>query len=202
MSWPGCSLRPRRFLLGRSDGLRRRSWRIVWLFEWVAAVSKRSMLISPDLQGLAVRRRRSKSPRTVLCPPEAVWRSFAWVGYRRGDFRVLVVDHATVSSLFRCSIILTLRRYRIFAELLELATQSGLRIPALAPPTFPTAAAAAAPPPPDYYATPISSGNPIQVLQQPAFYFYTAACCSVQRQKRFEEALSLEVDLLHSVVRR
>ena len=85
-------------------------------------------------------------------------------------------------------------RYRIFAELLELATQSGLRITALTLPTFPTAVGAAAPPPlPEYYATPISSGNPLQILQQPAVYFYTAACCSIQRQKRFEEALAIEV---------
>lgn len=71
--------------------------------------------------------------------------------------------------------------------------QSGIKIPALVPPTFPTATAAAVAPSPDYFATPISSGNPLQVLQHPAFYFYTAACCSVQRQKRFEEALALEV---------
>ncbi|OCF45455.1 hypothetical protein I317_00702 [Kwoniella heveanensis CBS 569] len=85
------------------------------------------------------------------------------------------------------------RQYRIFAELLELGQQAGLRIMSLAPPVFPTAAAAAAPPPPEYYATPISSGNPLQVLQQPAFYYYTAASCSVQRQAKFQEALDAEV---------
>ncbi|WWC90065.1 uncharacterized protein L201_004998 [Kwoniella dendrophila CBS 6074] len=88
------------------------------------------------------------------------------------------------------------RQYRIFAELLEMAQQSGLRIASLAPPVFPTAASAAAPPPPDYYTTPISSGNPLQVLQQPAFYYYTAASCSVQRQVRYQEALAVENDAL------
>ncbi|WVQ98716.1 hypothetical protein IAU59_005847 [Kwoniella sp. CBS 9459] len=86
------------------------------------------------------------------------------------------------------------RQYRIFAELLELGQQAGLKIMSLAPPTFPTAVAAAAPPPPEYYTTPISSGNPLQVLQQPAFYYYTAASCSVQRQVKFQEALEAEKD--------
>jgi hypothetical protein len=36
------------------------------------------------------------------------------------------------------------------------------------------------------------------VLQQPAFYFYTAATCSVQRQKRYEEALDVEQDAMGS----
>ncbi|OCF54163.1 hypothetical protein L486_08360 [Kwoniella mangroviensis CBS 10435] len=90
------------------------------------------------------------------------------------------------------------RQYRIFAELLEMAQQSGMRIASLAPPTFPTAVAAAAPPPPDYYTTPISSGNPLQVLQQPAFYYYTAATCSIQRQLRYQEALAAENDALSS----
>jgi len=107
----------------------------------------------------------------------------------------LVLDRAAVCGSIASGLrVEDLCRYRIFADLLELAIQSGLRIPALAPPTFPTAAASAAPPASDYFCTPISSGNPLQVLQQPAFYFYTAACCSVQRQKRFEEALAVEFD--------
>lgn len=73
--------------------------------------------------------------------------------------------------------------------------QSGLSIPQLAPPIFPTAASAAAPPAPEYFATPISASNPLQVLQQPAFYFYSAACCSVQRQKRYAEAVTAEVSV-------
>ncbi|KAK4688106.1 trafficking protein particle complex subunit 11, partial [Tremellales sp. Uapishka_1] len=85
------------------------------------------------------------------------------------------------------------RRYRIFGELLEYGVQAGLRIPVLALPVFPTAMAAAQPPPPEYYATPISSTNPLQVLQTPAFYFFTAACCSVKRAEKFEEALEVEV---------
>ncbi|ORY33796.1 Foie gras liver health family 1-domain-containing protein [Naematelia encephala] len=91
------------------------------------------------------------------------------------------------------------RQYRIFAELLELGIQGGLRIPALAPPILPTAASAAAPPPgPDYFATPISSSSPLQVLQLPAFYYYTAACCSVQRKAKYEEALAVEQDAMSS----
>lgn len=84
-------------------------------------------------------------------------------------------------------------RYRIFAELLELGVQSGLRIPTAGSPVFPTAAAAAIPPTPEYFSTPMSSTNPLQILHQPAFYFYIAASCSIQRQKRFEDALEAEV---------
>ena len=93
----------------------------------------------------------------------------------------------------RCAGLDSHNRYRIFAELLELATESGLYIPSLAPPILPTAATAAVPPTPEYLATPISAASPLQVLQSPAFYFYTAACCSVQRQERFEAALEAEV---------
>lgn len=88
------------------------------------------------------------------------------------------------------------RRYRIFAELLELGAQSGLRTPRLAAPIFPSVQSAVAPPSMEALATPISANNPLQILQSPAFYFYTAALCSVQRQKRFHEALSAEVCLV------
>lgn len=87
------------------------------------------------------------------------------------------------------------RRYRMFAELLETGVQDGLVIPLIAPPTFPSALAAAFPPSPDYYTTPISSVNPLQILQHPAFYFYTAASCSVQRKFRYDEALDVEVSM-------
>lgn len=111
------------------------------------------------------------------------------MGNRRGDFRVLELDSQTVSPMAGRAE----GRYRIFAELLELGVQSGLRIPTLTPPVFPTAQSAAVPPTPEFWSTPISSTNPLQILQPPAFYFYTAASCSVQRQKRFDEALTLEV---------
>ncbi|WVQ77984.1 hypothetical protein IAT38_000065 [Cryptococcus sp. DSM 104549] len=91
------------------------------------------------------------------------------------------------------------RQYRIFAELLEMGQQSGLHIPSIFPPIFPTAAAASSvPPPPEYYSTPVSSNNPLQILQQPAFYYYTAATCSIQRQQRYQEALEVETDALSS----
>jgi hypothetical protein len=70
---------------------------------------------------------------------------------------------------------------------------SGLNIPMLAPPILPTAAAAAQPPPPEYYATPISNVNPLQVLQQPAFYFYTAATCTIKRKECYKVALRADV---------
>lgn len=84
------------------------------------------------------------------------------------------------------------RQYRIFAELLELATSHGLAISGGSFPLFPAAGSIAHPPPPDYYSTPTSSLNPTQILQQPAHYFYAAACCSLERRKRFEQALDAE----------
>lgn len=76
-----------------------------------------------------------------------------------------------------------------------MGVQNGLRISNAPTPVIPTASVTAIPPTPEYFATPISYGNPLQVMQQPAIYFYTAACCSVQRQKRFQEALEAEVHL-------
>ena len=90
------------------------------------------------------------------------------------------------------------RQYRIFAELLELAQNGGVILPPIPPPTFPIAGPSSGPPTPEYWTTPISATNPLHALQQPAFYFYTAALCSIQRQKRFEEALEVEQDALGS----
>lgn len=90
------------------------------------------------------------------------------------------------------------RQYRILAELLEMALKSGLQLPPLPLPVFPTSGPVTGPPTPEHWSTPISSTNPIQSLQQPAFYFYTAATCSVQRQKRYQEALEAEQDALGS----
>lgn len=86
------------------------------------------------------------------------------------------------------------RQYRIFAELLEMALTSGLKLPPQPSPELPTAGPLIGPPTPEHWSTPISSTNPIQTLQQPAYYFYTAATCSVQRQRRYEEALEAEED--------
>jgi hypothetical protein len=86
-------------------------------------------------------------------------------------------------------------RYRIFAELLECGVQSGLRLAFPPAPLLPTLQSAGIAPTHEYWATPVSSLNPLQTLQSPAFYYYTAASCSVQRQKRFEEALLLEVSM-------
>ncbi|WVR05238.1 hypothetical protein IAU60_002250 [Kwoniella sp. DSM 27419] len=84
--------------------------------------------------------------------------------------------------------------YRIFAELLEMGQQSGgLRIPTPIPPSFPTVMSAAAPPlSADQMATPNSVTNPLQVLQHPAYYYYMAASCSLQRQAKFQEAVDAE----------
>ena len=85
-------------------------------------------------------------------------------------------------------------RYRVFAELLDLAVQAGLEISIPAQSVLPS---------PDLAASPTISSdpplsekpavNPLHVLQPPAFYFYTAASCSIQRRARFLEAQAVEV---------
>ncbi|KIR26900.1 hypothetical protein I309_04279 [Cryptococcus deuterogattii LA55] len=89
------------------------------------------------------------------------------------------------------------RQYRVFAELLELAQQHNLRI-ITPPPTFPTPESSAASQSLSYLATPISSQNPTQILQHPAYYYYEAACGTLKRQKRFKEALDAENDAMGS----
>ncbi|OWZ51735.1 hypothetical protein C351_03530 [Cryptococcus neoformans c8] len=89
------------------------------------------------------------------------------------------------------------RQYRVFAELLEMAQQHNLRI-IIPPPTFPTLESSAGPQSLSYLATPISSQNPTQVLQHPAYYYYTAACGTLKRQERFKEALDSENDAMGS----
>jgi hypothetical protein len=91
------------------------------------------------------------------------------------------------------------RQYRIFAELLEMAQQDNLRIPLLAPPLLPTSAPPGVQIPTlEYFATPVSSMNPLQILQQPAYYYYAAADCTIQRKRRFDEAVALEEDAQES----
>ncbi|WVQ71632.1 hypothetical protein IAR50_001172 [Cryptococcus sp. DSM 104548] len=89
------------------------------------------------------------------------------------------------------------RQYRIFAELLEMAQQHGLRIGTPLP-SFPPPGAANTPQNALYYATPISQGNPNQIIQHPAVYYYTAACCTLKRQEKFKEILEIENDALSS----
>lgn len=90
------------------------------------------------------------------------------------------------------------RQYRIFGELLEMGQNDNLHIPAHAPPVFPTSSVSTAPPTPEYFATPTSGMNPLQVLQQPAYYFHAAADCTLKRKQRFEEALAVEEDAKES----
>lgn len=62
------------------------------------------------------------------------------------------------------------RQYRIFAELVEGSS---------APPRLPV---------PVYEDNIlVSAVNPTMVLQSPAYYYYQAAMCSIQRHKRWEE---------------
>jgi hypothetical protein len=73
-----------------------------------------------------------------------------------------------------------------------MGVSSGLVLPPLAAPTFPSAPSAAAPTP-EFWSTPTSSANALHVLQSPAFYYYTAAVCSTQRKDRFQQSLAAEV---------
>ena len=80
-----------------------------------------------------------------------------------------------------------------------MAQQDNLRIPLLAPPLLPTSAPPGVQMPTlEYFATPVSSMNPLQILQQPAYYYYAAADCTIQRKKRFDEAVAQEEDAKES----
>lgn len=85
------------------------------------------------------------------------------------------------------------RQYRILGEVLEIAQGHGFHVPPLPAPAYATPAASVAPPPSDELPIPISSTNPLHVLHPPAFYFYNAACCTIERKQRFDDALSSEV---------
>jgi hypothetical protein len=79
-----------------------------------------------------------------------------------------------------------------------MAQQDNLRIPLLAPPTLPIAPPLGVQPTLEFFATPVSSMNPLQVLQQPAYYYYAAGDCTLQRKLRFDEALAVEEDAKES----
>ncbi|ORX39862.1 Foie gras liver health family 1-domain-containing protein [Kockovaella imperatae] len=82
------------------------------------------------------------------------------------------------------------RQYRIFAELLEFAVQNGQQVS-----TFPPISPDMAMP----ELVPGKSGvNPLQILQPPAFYFYMAASCTLQRHERFLVAKAAEEDAMQS----
>jgi hypothetical protein len=80
------------------------------------------------------------------------------------------------------------RQYRILAEVLEMAIAEGFVIPELPAPTYP--------PPPSVPALddplPNSSTNALHILHPPAFYYYTAACSTLERKARFDAALAAE----------
>ncbi|KAL1409710.1 hypothetical protein Q8F55_003706 [Vanrija albida] len=86
------------------------------------------------------------------------------------------------------------RQYRILGEVLEIAQGHGFHVPPLPLPAYATPAASVVPPPSDELPIPISANNPLHVLHPPAFYFYNAACCTIERKQRFDDALSAERD--------
>ncbi|KAJ9121480.1 hypothetical protein QFC22_002096 [Naganishia vaughanmartiniae] len=171
---------------------RRKKWtdRIPGVKVTVVLLASKEML-ADDLDDFVQRRKRAKlpaNPQAVPYPataPHGVrplgtqgwaarydWKAGYWAE-GRGD-----VDLA--------------RRYRLFAELLEIVVAHGLAIHA---------------PLPVYAAPPVSmSGGtksteevlvsavkPLLVLQNPGYYYYTAGNCAVQRKIMFEKAVEGEV---------
>lgn len=85
------------------------------------------------------------------------------------------------------------RQYRIFGEVLEIAQGNGFDIPAIPLPSYPPPPAQnVLPPPPEELTLPVSNVNPLHVLHPPAFYFYTAASCTIERKMRYDSALASE----------
>lgn len=80
------------------------------------------------------------------------------------------------------------RQYRLLGEMLDIATQNGFIVPPLPAPTYPSPSNI-----PQLDALlPNSSNNDMHILQPPAFYFYAAACCTIERKARLEAALDAE----------
>jgi hypothetical protein len=85
------------------------------------------------------------------------------------------------------------RQYRIFGEVLEIALAHGFTLPPLPVPVYPAPPAGnVLPPGPEEMNTPISTANALHVLQPPAFYFYTAATCTIERKARYDAAVAAE----------
>lgn len=78
------------------------------------------------------------------------------------------------------------RQYRIFGEVLEIAIRHGFRTPPLPLPQMSTPTV---PPTPEVL---VSQVNPLHILHPPAFYFYAAATCTMERKARFDAALHAE----------
>lgn len=80
-------------------------------------------------------------------------------------------------------------RYRIFAELLELAHQAGNLV-------IPPVGSFQPPPAVSSHHSLSSVLNPATVLQHPGFYYYEAARCTLRRRECFQKALDEEKDAL------
>lgn len=78
------------------------------------------------------------------------------------------------------------RQYRLFGEMLELAIRHGYRVP---PMPLPQMSTPTVPPTPEVL---ISAVNPLHILHSPAYYFYAAATCTMERKARFDAALAAE----------
>lgn len=81
----------------------------------------------------------------------------------------------------------------MFAELLELAIQAGLKLDNSLPAYLPMSPALQSPGgTPILESVLVSSNAPSAVLQHPGYYYYSAADCSVERAARFNELNSAE----------
>ncbi|GMK59483.1 hypothetical protein CspeluHIS016_0800890 [Cutaneotrichosporon spelunceum] len=85
------------------------------------------------------------------------------------------------------------RQYRIFGEVLEIALANSFPLPPFHTPTYPQLPTGnVLPPSAEEMNTPISAANPLHVLHPPAFYFYTAATCTLERKARYDAAVAAE----------
>jgi hypothetical protein len=90
------------------------------------------------------------------------------------------------------------RRYRMFAELLELSIAAGLWLEVSLPAYLPTSPTMASPDGAQVAESVLVSSNaPSTVLQHPGYYYYAAADCSVQRKQRFDKISGRITDSEH-----
>lgn len=112
------------------------------------------------------------------------------LGYWRTNFRVLelvikTVRHFNYYARVLPTFLHSIKRYRLFGELVSIAIRAGFRLPSLKPPAPPRPMPAGTPQPPP------PGLVPANVLHHAGYYFYLSGACAVERRNRFRSVLSV-----------
>lgn len=137
-----------------------------------------------DLSSIPICRRLTTRLGTIQQACRSVPSIVRRLGYRRRDFRVLVLAVETVGYICHHASSLMGYRYRLFAEILDMAMHGGFKLPSTAKPATNARIAK----------NNIQGGtNPGLLLQHPGHFYYSAAQCSIERYNIFRNVLESEV---------